>query len=96
MTKLTKSTKADIQESFEYYLDKELESCASQYDYADYGDTQAICGSSYKESDVDNAKDIVICNFEDDFERFNNGWIDIDSANYEQKKELVIDFVRTL
>ena len=96
MTKLTKKTKADIQSSFEYYLDKELESCTSQDDYADWGDTEAICSSNYKESDVDRAKDIVICNFEDDFERFNNGWIDIDSANYEQKKELVIDFARTL
>jgi hypothetical protein len=95
MKNLTEQTKSDIQACFEYYLDKELESCTSQDDYADWGDTEVICGSSYKESDVDRAKDIVICNFEDDFERFNS-WIDPDSANYEQKKELVIDFVRTL
>jgi hypothetical protein len=96
MANLTEKTKADIQASFDYHLDKELESCASQYDYADYGDTQAICSSSYKESDIDNAKDIVIRNFEDDFERFNNSWIDPESVNYEQEKELVIDFVRGL
>ena len=96
MANLSEKTKADIQACFEHHLDKELESCASQYDYADYGDTQAICGSSYKESDVDNAKDIVIRNFEDDFERFNNGWIDPDSVNYEQEKELVINIVGNL
>ena len=96
MTTLTKKTKADIKACFEYHLDKELESCTSCDDYADYGDTEAICSSSYKQLDVDDAQDIVICNFEDDFERFNNSWINIDSACYDKKKELVIDFVRTL
>lgn len=81
MTNLTEQTKSDIIKTFDFLL-------GQQFEYNDYSD-------SYKH--LNDASDRAKDEFERNFEEYNNStWIDPDSAIYEQKKELVLDFVRTL
>lgn len=77
MTILTEETKADIIETYEFLLDQ-------QYACNDY---------SNSDSDLEDACIRAKEKFECNFEEYNNSaWTDPDSPNYEQEKELIIDF----
>jgi hypothetical protein len=77
MTILTEETKSDIIKTYEFLLDQ-------QYEYNNYSDS---------DSDSEDASNRAKEKFEGDFEEYNNStWTDPDSANYEQEKELIIDF----
>lgn len=46
--------------------------------------------------EANRANQLAIEEFENNFENWNNSWIEIDSASYEQEKEFIIEFVKTL
>ena len=77
MTILTEETKSDIIETYEFLLEQ-------QYEYDNYIDS---------DSDLEDACIRAKEKFECNFEEYNNSaWTDPDSTNYEQEKELIIDF----
>lgn len=97
MQKLTIETQEAIKKSFYNLLDRKLEDYLYNYDYDPFGDTYAASSSSYSDRDLESASEFAIEEFENNFNDYNNStWVDPESVNYEQEKELIINYVKTL